>query len=578
PSSPSQFASQNGSGNSALLSQQVRRMRQNPAASPSSANGYRSDGSDSMAVDSPRGAFARPAGEPANGAEPNGATFGGAGSMTRRNAFLDTIDPAIRRKVEAAQVYFLEYYVDHLTYIANRRRRLEDFKNAIRSVQTTRQHVQDSWNNHCSSESSILRRRRNRTREREFDILAQIGQGGYGQVFLARKRDTGEVCALKKMAKNLLVKLGEVQHILTERDILRTSKSEWLVRLLYSFQDQQSLYLAMEYVPGGDVRTLLNQNGILRHQIARFYIAEMLVAVAALHSFGYFHRDLKPENFLVDSTGHIKLTDFGLSHGHLSRPTLEAMKKKLDKVKDQEVVYHSSNEKRSFYKNMRQDEMPRAYSIVGSPDYMAPEILYTSLAMDQQKKNKKKPQSAEAASAQLGDAHLGYDFRVDYWSLGCILYEFLASYAPFTGASADDVWRNVYHWSKAFHHPEFDTQEAEDNMHPEAWDFITRLVSHRSERLCSVNEAAAHPYFRGMSLSNLRATEQPPFVPELQSETDKAYFDDFSNPNDMELYRDVYNKRKELDSLVDGQQAPDAVDPAAFIGFTYRHNRVNRNF
>ncbi|KAI9506123.1 kinase-like protein [Coemansia spiralis] len=477
--------------------------------------------------------------------------------MTRRNAFLDTIDPAIRRKVEAAQVYFLEYYVDHLTYIANRRRRLEDFKNAIRSVHTTRQHVQDSWSNHCMNESSILRRRRNRTREREFDILAQIGQGGYGQVFLARKRDTGEVCALKKMAKKLLVKLGEVQHILTERDILRTSKSEWLVKLLYSFQDQQSLYLAMEYVPGGDVRTLLNQNGILRHQIARFYIAEMLVSVSALHSFGYFHRDLKPENFLVDAKGHIKLTDFGLSHGHLSRPTLEAMKKKLDKVKDQEVIYHSSSEKRSFYKNMRQEEMPRAYSIVGSPDYMAPEILYTSL---------------------LGDAHLGYDFRVDYWSLGCILYEFLASYAPFTGPSADDVWRNVYHWSKAFHRPEFDSSEAEENLRPEAWDFIRRLVCHRTERMCSVNEASTHPYFQGMNLKSLRSSEKPPFVPELQSETDKAYFDDFSNPNDMELYRDVYNKRKELDSLVDNQASADGVDPAAFIGFTYRHNRLNRNF
>ncbi|KAI8322437.1 kinase-like protein [Martensiomyces pterosporus] len=473
--------------------------------------------------------------------------------MTRRNAFLDTIDPAIRRKVEAAQVYFLEYYVDHLTYIANRRRRLEDFKNAIRSVRTTAQHVQDSWHSHCLNESAILRRRRNRTREREFDILAQIGQGGYGQVFLARKRDTGEVCALKKMAKKLLVKLGEVEHILTERDILRTSKSEWLVKLLYSFQDQRSLYLAMEYVPGGDVRTLLNQNGILRDQIARFYIAEMLVAVSALHSFGYFHRDLKPENFLVDASGHIKLTDFGLSHGHLSRPTLEAMKKKLDRVKDQDLIYHSSSEKRSFYRSMRQDDMPRAYSIVGSPDYMAPEILYTSLA------------------------HLGYDFRVDYWSLGCILYEFLASYAPFTGPSADDVWRNVYHWNKAFQRPDFESKEAEDNLKPEAWDLISRLVCHRDERLSSVNEAMMHPYFHGMSLATLRATEQPPFVPELQSDTDKAYFDDFSNPNDMELYRDVYNKRKELDSLVDNQPGNDGIDPAAFIGFTYRHNRLSRN-
>ncbi|KAJ2413083.1 serine/threonine-protein kinase dbf2, partial [Coemansia sp. RSA 2524] len=270
-------SSSTGSGsNSALLAQQVRRKRHQPG--PGGAARETGDSG---------GAMPRSGGIGAGGAmpQPGGIGAGGdAGSVTRRNAFLDTVDPAVRRKVEAAQVYFLEYYVDHLTYVASRRRRLDDFKNAIRSVHTTRQHVQDSWASHCAGESEILRRRRNRTREREFDILAQIGQGGYGQVFLARKRDTGEVCALKKMAKKLLVRLGEVQHILTERDILRTSRSEWLVKLLYSFQDQNSLYLAMEYVPGGDVRTLLNQNGILRHQIARFYVAEMLVAVAALHS------------------------------------------------------------------------------------------------------------------------------------------------------------------------------------------------------------------------------------------------------------------------------------------------------
>ncbi|KAJ2786174.1 serine/threonine-protein kinase dbf2 [Coemansia javaensis] len=543
-------------GGNPLLAHQARRMRHAPPGA---------------------GPGAGPAGDAGAGL---GMALGAgdAGSVTRRNAFLDTVDPAIRRKVEAAQVYFLEYYVDHLTYVANRRHRLEDFKSSVRNMHTTRQHLQDSWNAHCSNESATLRRRRNRTREREFDILAQIGQGGYGQVFLARKRDTGEVCALKKMAKKLLVRLGEVQHILTERDILRTSRSEWLVKLLYSFQDQNSLYLAMEYVPGGDVRTLLNQNGILRHQIARFYIAEMLVAVAALHSFGYFHRDLKPENFLVDATGHIKLTDFGLSHGHLSRPTLEAMRRKLDRVKDQEPTFHSSTEKRSFCKSMRHDDdMPRAFSIVGSPDYMAPEILYTSLAMDQQKKQHQRPRAPSSAAGADADAPTGYDFRVDYWSLGCILYEFLASYAPFAGPTADDVWRNVYHWNKAFHRPEFDSREAAENLHPEAWDLITRLVAHCDQRLSSVNEAAAHPYFRGMSLRSLRTTELPPFVPELQSDTDKAYFDDFSDPSDMELYRDVYNKRKELDSLVD-PHAPDAVDPAAFIGFTYRHNRQARNF
>ncbi|MCO5574672.1 hypothetical protein L7F22_028462 [Adiantum nelumboides] len=112
--------------------------------------------------------------------------------------------------------------------------------------------------------------------------------------------------------------MDEVRHVLTERDILTATRTPWLVRLLYAFQDQDHVFLAMEYVPGGDFRTLLNNSGVLREEHARFYAAEMFVAVNELHALGYIHRDLKPENFLVDSTGHIKLTDFGLAAGALN--------------------------------------------------------------------------------------------------------------------------------------------------------------------------------------------------------------------------------------------------------------------
>ncbi|KAJ2615177.1 serine/threonine-protein kinase dbf2 [Coemansia sp. RSA 1365] len=508
-------------------------------------------------------------------------------SLSRRSAFLSTIDPAQRRKVEAAQVYFLDYYVDHLTYIANRRMRLENFKSAIRSVQVSAHEVQQSWQNHQLNETNILRRRRSRTREREFDILAQIGQGGFGQVFLARKRDTGEVCALKKMEKQLLVKLNEVQHILTERDILRTSRSKWLVKLLYAFQDQQHLYLAMEFVPGGDIRSLLIHSELFRHPVARFYIAEAIVAVSALHSFGYFHRDLKPENFLVDASGHVKLTDFGLSHGHLNRPTLEAMRRKLDRVKDKEFVMQSSSEKRSLSKyaaGRLADQASRAFSIVGSPDYMAPEILYTSLAADRHKEPKTSSTSSNdnrssqysSTSDPLADAHLGYDFRVDFWSLGCILYEFYASYSPFTGPTADDVWRNVYHWEEVLQRPDFASKEAEENLTPETWDLIASLVCHRDIRLSSLGEIAKHSYFRGMDMLNLRETQIPPFVPALQSDADNRHFDDFSDPESMEQYKDVQNKWKDLDNLSTQHPNGTDVDPAAFLGFTYCHNRQHR--
>lgn len=163
----------------------------------------------------------------------------------------------------------------------------------------------------------------------DFRIMAQIGQGGYGEVFLCRSRATNELCAVKKMRKRSLEGCDEVHHVKNERNVLVTADSEWLVRLLYSFQDHDHVYLALEYVPGGDFRTLLNEAGVLEHQHARFYIMEMILAVGALHLLGYTHRDLKPENFLIDRGGHIKLTDFGLAHGALSARRLEDMRARV---------------------------------------------------------------------------------------------------------------------------------------------------------------------------------------------------------------------------------------------------------
>ena len=94
-------------------------------------------------------------------------------------------------------------------------------------------------------ERANLRKRRTRLRHGDFQILTQVGQGGYGQVYLAAKKDTREVCALKVMSKKLLFKLDEIRHILTERDILTAAKSEWFVKLLYAFQDDNSIYFAM---------------------------------------------------------------------------------------------------------------------------------------------------------------------------------------------------------------------------------------------------------------------------------------------------------------------------------------------
>nr|VWP00558.1 Chaperone protein dnaJ 2 [Ganoderma boninense] len=203
--------------------------------------------------------------------------------------------PEVRRKATVAQLYFLDYYFNLLGYIAARKDRRARFDADTAKRNLTQAEYAQEFKSYRGRERTLLRKRRVKLKVDQFQIIAQVGQGGYGEVFLARKADTHEVCALKKMKKRTLFKMDEVRHVLVERDILTATKTPWLVRLLYAFQDPQHVYLAMEYVPGGDFRTLLNNAGVLKEEIARFYISEMFVGVNELHKLGYIHRDLKPE-------------------------------------------------------------------------------------------------------------------------------------------------------------------------------------------------------------------------------------------------------------------------------------------
>lgn len=141
---------------------------------------------------------------------------------------------------------FLDYYFDLFSYVHHRQTRLSQFKTSNPPPpETPDEEYNGALTKYLGRERANLRKRRTRLRHGDFQILTQVGQGGYGQVFLASKKDTREVCALKVMSKKLLFKLDEIRHVLTERDILTTANSEWLVRLLYAFQDDKSIYLAM---------------------------------------------------------------------------------------------------------------------------------------------------------------------------------------------------------------------------------------------------------------------------------------------------------------------------------------------
>ncbi|KAI1077840.1 kinase-like protein [Whalleya microplaca] len=455
--------------------------------------------------------------------------------------------PTVRRLVNVTQLYFLDYYFDLLTYVGARQARLNAFKAEMPAPpETDEEEYGQMWQKYTGRERAALRKRRIRLRHGDFQILTQVGQGGYGQVFLAQKKDTKEVCALKVMSKKLLFKLDEVRHVLTERDILTTANSEWLVRLLYSFQDDKNIYLAMEYVPGGDFRTLLNNTGVLSNRHARFYIAEMFQSVDALHKLGYIHRDLKPENFLIDSTGHVKLTDFGLAAGNIASSKINSMRVRLEKASETNVPFgkamdqRTMAERREGYQTMREKDVNYAKSIVGSPDYMAPEVL-------------------------RGEE---YDFTVDYWSLGCMLFEALTGFPPFAGSTSDETWRNLKHWKEVLKRPVW--EDPNYFLSNRTWNFITTCINSRSKRFSNIKDILEHAYFSEVEWPTLRASKAP-FVPELDSETDAGYFDDFTNEADMAKYKEVHDKQQALEGLADRDEQ---MGKGLFVGFTFRHRKA----
>jgi cell cycle protein kinase DBF2 len=518
--------------------------------------------------------------------------------VDRIPACLGTVSDTTKRKCMIAEQYFYDYYVDLLTYIQNRKERAGVLNGKIAEANLSTVQANELLKNYHGRERVILRKRRTRIKAHDYSLLAQVGQGGYGQVYLARHTPTNQICALKKMNKKLLFRLGEVQHICTERDVLtKTRGVQWLVQLLHAFQDDEWVYLAMEYVGGGDLRTLMNNTAsasaalvkkrdektiqlasLASETNAKFYIAQMVAAVDSLHALGYIHRDLKPENFLINAQGHIKLTDFGLSHGNaLSSTNFDQLQQRLIKAREGLLVWRSVKEKRGCSVKLRRkawyvedddERRARANSLVGSPDYMAVEILEASGAL------KTKPTEP------------GYDWRVDYWSLGCMMFEFLSGYPPFAGATMDEVWANVFHWEKVLERPVAmvppgllqGKPDTDMLISSEAWQLIQNFVTHKDKRTSSLDAVFSSPWLQAFKGKDLRCLT-PPHVPYLADPTDTRHFDDFSDPASMQAYKEVQDRREECEAAASASgkgKTPEQIEEEkravrkGFIGFTYR--------
>ncbi|KDQ21430.1 hypothetical protein BOTBODRAFT_25873 [Botryobasidium botryosum FD-172 SS1] len=463
---------------------------------------------------------------------------------------LTTLERAI-----SAKIYFENLYFPLLRLPPSREQRrlaLEADLEKLRMTEEEKEDIRVKWRR---NETDYLREKRVKVRPEGFTKLKVIGHGAFGVVYLVRERSTGQLYAMKQLRKTDMLRKGQEGHVRAERDVLKSAAlvpahvggADWIVKLHYSFQDSDHLYLVLEFMGGGDLLNLLIERDTFEEEFTRFYIAEMILAIEQCHKQGFIHRDIKPDNFLFDPNGHIKLSDFGLATDlHWAHDTsyYEQQRKdllhkygidledgkgaggttKTRKMNKREVdqIMGGGDGQGGVFTWREKNRKRLAYSVCGTNSYMSPEVIRGQ----------------------------GYTFSCDWWSLGVIMFECLYGYPPFVSNSRHITRQKILNWRQSLRFP------TRPHVSREGVDLMQRLLCEPEDRIGSqpglvrlrpdsrMNQGRPsgfmptrgprsvdgaefikeHPWFRGIDWENIHRYPAP-FRPELRNPEDTRHFD-----------------------------------------------------
>ena len=402
-------------------------------------------------------------------------------------------------------------------------------------------------------ESQIYKLFRKKISINDFEIIEPIGKGGFGEVNICRYKENKKIYAMKRITFEQLKYKNGLLNFQTEKDILSINYDNiWITQLSFSFIDNHFLYLIMDYCPGGDLMSYLISRDTLNENEARFYIAEIILCVDSLHKMNCIHRDLKPDNILIGKDGHLKLSDFGLSF--ISRERLFPFTENKNEI----IISNFILKKQSFDEDEKNSEINNktnennstkfkpiiAYSGVGSPDYMAPEVI-------------------------LNNDSKGYGGEIDWWSVGAIFYEMLVGIPPFLSDNPQSTCKKIINYEQFLTIPE------EVNISIDAKKLIYGFLTEPKKRLGynGIEEIKSKSFFRGFDWDNIREMT-PPFIPKLDSIEDTKYFlhnknsGIYSNNN-----KRITNRIKRTNLFFNRNDSGESINRISFPKYCFQFNR-----